>query len=124
MRLVKSENKHNTILFVVLAPSIPDRNGDYIEIDDITKTAHEFMINLNEKKINVDHEEGTDIDEEEYNFVESYIMPCDFEVSEGLVIPMGSWILGIKFSDGLYKDILNGEYIGISMEGTGVRLDA
>jgi hypothetical protein len=55
VRLIKSDMQHNTIMFVVLVPDEEDRNGDIISIDEITKTAHEFMINVNEKKVNVDH---------------------------------------------------------------------
>jgi hypothetical protein len=89
VRLIKSESKHNTILFVALVPDEEDRNGDIMDVDEITKTAHEFVMNLSKKKINIDHEENSDIEDEEYDYVESYIMPCDFTVDEDeeLVIP-------------------------------------
>jgi hypothetical protein len=40
-------------------------------------------------------------------------MPCDFVVDEKneLVVPMGSWVVGIKFSDEMFQKILDGEYV-------------
>lgn len=105
---------HNTVVFAVLVPNEIDRNGDYITVDEITKTAHNFVINLHEKKVNIDHQKGTDIPTAQ--FVESYIAPVDISVDDTNVIPQWSRMVGIKFDDDMYQAILNGEYIGVSME--------
>jgi len=118
VKFIKSKKTFNTILFVILVPEIEDRNGDIISEDEIIETAHEFMINSNKKKININHSSSDEVDEEEYDFVESYIMPCEFVVDEDndLIIPKWSWVLWIKFSDEVYEDILDGKYVWVSME--------
>jgi hypothetical protein len=75
------------------------------------------MINITSKRVNVDHEPNTDIKTAQY--VESYIAPVDIERPIG-TIPAGSWLVGIKFDPALYEQILGGEYVGVSLEGTGV----
>lgn len=66
-------------MFVVLTPNVADRNGDIMSEDQIIKTAHEFVINLAQKSINVDHQDGTDLPEDEARVVESFIAPVDLE---------------------------------------------
>ncbi len=125
MRVIKANESHQTAIFVVLEPESIDRNGDIVSLDTITKAAHEFMINLSEKVVNLDHTKGdvTDMDKEEAAFVESYILPAkiDGEDEDGnkYTIPAGSWMVGIKFSDELWKGLLAGDFTGISLEGWG-----
>lgn len=85
MQLLKTDNTHKTISFCVLTPDIMDRNGDIISEDEITKTAHDFMQNISEKYINIDHEDGTNIDKSKYSFVENFIAPTDIIVGENIV---------------------------------------
>jgi hypothetical protein len=85
IKVIKTESEesgHNTVTFVVLEPDTVDYNGDTITADEIIKTAHEFMINLQDKTVNVDHEPGTEIDPEDAKFVESFILPMDLEFEE------------------------------------------
>lgn len=118
MQMIKSDNGFNTVLFVALVPFEIDRNGDIITEEEITKTAHEFVRNLWEKSVNVDHVADTDIKTAE--FVESFVAPVTIPV--GLeTIPKGSWVVGIKFDDDTYKAIQDGEFVGISIEGVGQR---
>ena len=91
--------------FVVLEPDVADRNGDIISEDEIINTAHEFMINLIEKKINIDHDDDLEIDKEEAQFVESFITPVSIPVDENDEIKKGSRLVAIKFSDDLFKKI-------------------
>lgn len=118
-RIVKTEvSSFNTVLFVALVPFDVDRNGDIITDVEITKTAHDFVIHLSKKKVNVDHQENTDITTAE--FVESFIAPVEIPV--GLeVIPKWAWIVGIRFDDDTYKAIQDGEFVGISIEWKGIR---
>lgn len=115
-KLVKTSDLHKTVTFVVLEPDVEDRNGDIIEADEIIKTAHNFVINLNKKYINVDHEEGTETDEAQ--IVESYISNEDVPVGAE-VIKKGSRFVGIKFSEDMYEKVKTGEIVGVSMEGFG-----
>lgn len=62
MRIAKTNSDHKTITFVILTPETVDRNGDKISQDEIIKTAHEFVINIKDKYVNVDHEDGTNLD--------------------------------------------------------------
>lgn len=78
MQIIKTDNSFNTVLFVALVPFEQDRNGDIISDTEITKTAHDFVMNLSKKAVNVDHEKNTDIQTAE--FVESFIAPVDIQV--------------------------------------------
>lgn len=113
MQIIKTDNSFNTVLFVALVPLEIDRNGDIITEEEITKTAHDFVRNLNKKAVNVDHVDDTEIKTAE--FVESFIAPVDIPV--GLeTIPQGAWVVGIRFDDDTYKAIQDGEFVGISIE--------
>jgi len=78
MKIIKTDNCFNTVLFVALVPFEIDRNGDIITDEEITKTAHDFVKNLASKSVNVDHTEDTEIKTAE--FVESFIAPVDIPV--------------------------------------------
>lgn len=118
--LITKTSWHNTVMFVVLTPNVADRNGDIMSEDEIVSTAHEFVINLAQKKINVDHQDWTDLPEDDARVVESFIAPIDLE-NDGGVIEKGSWLIAMKLSDQLYQDALDGKISWISMEGYGIR---
>jgi len=114
MEILKTSDKHNTILFVALEPDEVDRNGDKISTDEIHKTAYEFMQNLSVKKVNVNHLDDTDINDAK--FVESYILnETRWEVKKW------SWIVWIKFPEKIYKQFMDGEFVWISIEWEAVR---
>ena len=104
----------NTVLFAVLVPNEVDRNWDIITEDEIVKTAYQFMKNLEQKAVNVDHQRWTIIPQT--YFVESYIAPLDIPVWEWKTIPKWSWIVGIQFDEKIYNEIVNWNYVGVSME--------
>lgn len=113
--IVKTSEVHKTITFAVLIPNEVDLNNDTIDADEIIKTAHNFVENLDLKKINVDHKDWTDI--ATIKIVESYILPQTMEF-EDWSLPEWTWMVALKFEDDLlYQSVLNGEYVGISMEG-------
>ena len=115
MKLLKTTMKHNTVTFIALVPDEVDRNGDIISEDEIIRTAHEFMLNLNTKAVNVDHIEWSEIKKEEAFFVESYVLPFETTIW-GEKIPKWCWLVGIKFSDGLFEKVKWWDFIGISIE--------
>ncbi len=121
MLLLKANDSHQTAIFVVLEPETIDRNGDIVSVDTITEACHDFMLNLEEKAVNLNHEKNTDIPE--LQFVENYILPMDLEGTDGdgkdYVISAGSWMIGIKFSDSLWEKLVEGSFTGISLEGMG-----
>lgn len=114
--LYKFSETHQTASFVILVPDMVDRNGDIITKDEIIKTAHEFFINISEKKIDVNHEQDTDLPDNVYKFVESYITPSDI-ITDWWIIPTWSWIVGIKFFDNdLWEKVKSWEISGVSMD--------
>jgi len=116
MRILKTDQAHQTATFVVLEPETVDRNGDLIHEDDIIKTAHEFVRNLHEKYVNVNHQPDTKLQDVE--FVESFVLPEDLVISNS-AIKKGSWLVGFHFlSTELWDQVLSGEIVGVSMEGT------
>lgn len=112
MRIVKASLKHRTAVFVVLEPEVVDRNGDIVGVEEITDAAHDFVLNLSEKAVNVDHKKNTDTPDAQ--FVESYILPADLEGEdpEGneYTISAGSWMVGIKFSEVLWEELQKGKF--------------
>ena len=111
-KISEVNNTHKIVTFAVLVPDEEDLNGDIITKDEIIKTAVDFAKNLADKKINFDHQNGTDTDEAW--FVETYILPVDLDW-----LPQGTWMVGIQFSDDLYQKILDKEIVWVSMEGWG-----
>jgi hypothetical protein len=80
MKIFKTQQEiHNTVSFVALEPDIVDYNGDIISVDEVIKTAHNFMLNLQDKVVNINHQKGTDLPKDEARFVESYILPVDID---------------------------------------------
>jgi hypothetical protein len=48
--------------------------------------------------------------------VESFILPVDLPIEEE-VVKAWSWLVGFKFDDDqLYKKVITGEIVGVSME--------
>lgn len=114
-KITKTSETHKTITFAILVPDEVDLNGDMIPKDEIVKTAHNFVETLDLKKVNVDHKDGTDIPT--VKIVESYILPMDMPI-DWEIIPEGSWMVALKFEDDkLYQDVLNWDYVWVSMEG-------
>lgn len=115
-KIVSEDNVHKIITFPVLVPDEEDLNGDTITKDEIVKTAINFALSLWVKKINIDHQDGTDT--LEARFVETYILPIDMWMPGGL-LPQGTWMVGIQFSEELYQKVIDGDIIGVSMEWWG-----
>ena len=115
---IKKSSIANVVIVPVLIPDEEDLNGDIITADEIQKTAYEFIENLASKEVNIDH---TTEEVKDSVFVESYIAPVDLDFGDGEIIPRGSWIVGIKLSDEYYAMALNGEFVGVSMEGFGFK---
>lgn len=105
---IRKVESFNVVIFVALVPDVEDRNGDVISEDEIRKTAYDFMTNLSEKSVNIDHEPGTEISSA--TFVESCILLEDLSRGE-VIVPKGSRLVGIRFDDTTYQKILDGEFI-------------
>lgn len=100
--------------FVVLEPDTEDRNGDVITAEEIMKAAHEFFVYKDQKRININHEYGTD--RMDVVYVGSLIAPVDIVLPDG-IIKAGSWLVEMKFlSESLWQQVLDGSITGVSME--------
>lgn len=119
MQILKADDSLRTATFVALVPDVEDRNGDVITAKEIAKTAHRFMQDVINKKVNVNHKAWTDL--EDVKYVESYIAPVDMEIKKGVTIPKWSWLVGMKFNEELFKKVSSGEFSGISIEATWYR---
>lgn len=115
-KICKTDLWHNTVTFVVLEPDVADRNWDIISEDEIINTAHEFMINLVDKKINIDHDDDAEVEQTDAQFVESFITPVSIQINEDNEIKKWSRLVAIKFSDDLFKKIEDWEIVWISMQ--------
>ena len=115
-RNIKKIESQNTALFIALVPDEVDLNGDKISAEEIKKAAYEFMKNLQDKAVNIDHEEKTNI--ETAHFVESYLTLVDME-RNGDTIPQWTWIVGIQFDEDTFEKVQEGDFIWISIEWKG-----
>lgn len=117
IKLLKTDDTHRTISFCILTPNIEDRNWDIISEEEIIKTAHEFGANMQDKFLNIDHKDKSDIQKTKYIYVENFIAPCDIEIWENTV-KKWSWYVGIKFLDKkLYEAVKSWEFVWVSMQG-------
>ncbi len=116
-RAVKKIETQNTVLFIALVPDEMDWNWDVISAEEIKKAAYEFMLNLQNKKVNVNHEDNTEIDSA--HFVESYLTLFDMDRWDDDVIPAWTWIVWIQFDDDTFNKIIDWEFVWISIEWVG-----
>ncbi|MDD3145453.1 MAG: XkdF-like putative serine protease domain-containing protein [Candidatus Gracilibacteria bacterium] len=62
IKLLKTDDIHKTVSFCILTPDIEDRNGDVITSEEIIKIAHDFGANMQNKFLNIYHEDNTQIE--------------------------------------------------------------
>lgn len=116
-RIIKTESSNQTATFVILEPGVVDLNGQEISESEIIKTAHEFVMNISKKYVNVDHKKWTVQDDVVY--VESYVSPVDITIADS-TIKKWTWLVAFKFlSADKWQMVLDGEITGVSMEGEG-----
>jgi hypothetical protein len=121
-RLVKSEPAKQFTLTVAYPANKPDvgkaRDGhrDFAGEDDIEKAAHQYM--LNSREVGLWHENGT---EGAGRVVESYIYRGPDWTIGDYVVKAGDWLLGVKWGDSAWAQILDNKIQGLSMQGTAKR---
>ena len=116
IRLLKTDDIHKTVIFCILTPDTPDRNWDVITSEEIIKTAHDFGVNMQNKFLNADYEENTEIEKTKYQFVENFIALNDIIVWE-TIVKKWSWYVWVKFLDNdLYKSVKTWDFVWVSME--------
>jgi hypothetical protein len=113
-------NAHKQIVYsVVLSPNEIDAQDDFMDAEDIEKTAHRYL--ANSRVIGSGHSKPI----KAYP-VESFIAPQDFEVDGQYghqTVTKGSWVLGVKIDDpDEWQKVVDGEYQGVSVGGLGERI--
>lgn len=113
--ITKVKKYKQVIITPVLIPDEADYAGDGISIEEVEKTAYDYMING--RKIGLMHK-GRPIDA---SIVESRLLRRD-EIEDGVRTPKGSWEAGIKINNKkVWKMILDGTLKGVSIQGYGFR---
>lgn len=108
VNIQKTDSLLQIVYGEVYAPNVPDTQGDFMLAEDIRKMAHNFVRSLKLRKVDVNH----DNEPLEASIVESFIARED----DKIYLP-GSWVVGIKIDDDkVFKQILDGEINGFSME--------
>ncbi|KKK76473.1 hypothetical protein LCGC14_2863280, partial [marine sediment metagenome] len=116
--ILKVKKYKQVIITPVLIPNEPDYAGDGISIEEVEKTAYDYM--EKHRKIGLMHK-GQPI---KASIVESRILRSD-EIENGIRTPKGTWEAGIKINnDKVWKMILDGTLKGVSIQGYGYRRKA
>lgn len=95
---------------------VVDRQGDIIEADELTKTAHEFMRSYRAGKVM--HEGEPD----QVEYVESLVFTPDVQTALGINLgKVGWWIGGFVRSDEVWRDVKAGRLRTLSIGGRALR---
>jgi hypothetical protein len=125
--ILSKSSDEERIAYSIAYPAMPkgwkDSQGDRIEIKELEKAAHNWMINstrydLHHKELNVSKDDAV--------VVESFIAPVDIDWPVGNNIfkrvNKGSWIVATKFSDQLWTRVKKGEFAAYSIRGKAKRI--
>lgn len=113
--ITKVKKYKQVIITPVLVPDEADYAGDGISIEEIEKTAYDYMIKG--RKIGLMHK-GKPINA---SIVESRLLRRD-EIENGIRTPRGTWEAGIKINnEKVWKMVLDGTLKGVSIQGYGFR---
>jgi hypothetical protein len=105
----KSEQEQHLVYGEVYAPDRPDAQGEYMNREEIQKSAHEFIRSGRMDQIDVMHDNKV---VKGCSVVESFIARDD----DPVFLP-GSWVVGIHIPDAdLWDKVKKGEINGFSME--------
>jgi len=115
-KLQSQDSKLNKFAVELLDRIIKEvREGNKVRID---------MNKLEKRYDNLQKQVGdmhTDFGDELGTVVESFVCPNDIEINDEK-IEKGTWLLGVHWTEKMFEKILNGERIGYSMGGKGLRV--
>lgn len=119
-RVIKSDDEKRLLYGVVYAPFEIDSQGDWTDVEEIEKAAHEFIMLYGKGEAFID--EGHNDKRAEVEPVQSFIAPVDFTY-DGAVesVKKGSWVLVTHFLTQEAWERAKKEYSGYSMAGKGKR---
>lgn len=121
VEIVKTDDDKQIVTGVVLQPEIPDSDKDVVSESDIEEAMYKFM--ESPAQFDVGHDLNV-VNPKDIILVENYLAPVDIAFKKGkkeTKIKKGSWIMGVKLSDGLWKDVKSGKINGFSPWGTALR---
>lgn len=151
--LEKSAPTRRYTLGIVYEPDSVDTQGEFAKAEDIEAAAWDFLARLqvlaksgalllasalkaDKADVEVDitdlgdllKGEGLDdqhlqVDEPLGTIVESYVAPCDLNIN-GQPVKKGAWLLGVRWTEGMFEKIHSGERTGLSMFGHATRVEA
>ena len=126
IRITKSNYEKQWAFGIALAPNEIDSYGDIETPDEIADAIAAYMLNVwkgdRPEVVGKQHEEPI-----EAIPIQCFQAPVDFWYDDSphtpeYMVPKGAWVLGIHILDKKeFEKVVSGEYIGFSMQGTGVR---
>lgn len=127
LAVMKADQMQQIVYGVVLEPDTVDSQKDYVPAADVELTAHNYLANAilgNNTVHKIGHRltSGVRSGSPRLVPVESFIAPVDFTYDGVEWVKKGSWVLAAKVLDKkLWQGILDGEFTGWSVGGTGQR---
>lgn len=124
---VKKADAHQQVLYgVVLEPNTVDSQDDYMLPNQVEKAAHLYLKKVARGKASVSklqhRAQGFFKGKPGVVPVESFIAPVDFSYDGKEMIKKGTWVMALHIEDpGIWQDVLDGKYTGLSIGGTGIR---
>lgn len=100
------------VLGVVLAPEVFDAQNDIVSVDEIRKTAWDWLRHF--RNLGLQHK---GLINGKVHVVESFLAPVDIQIG-GETITRGTWMIGVHVDDDeLWADVKSGKLTGFSMGG-------
>lgn len=111
--IVKADKEKQIVYGVALRANRPDSQNDIITKEEIEKAAHRFLIES--RRGDLQHKEM--LSDQDFKVVESAIARVD----ERPHIQAGDWVLAVKLSDRLWKQVKDKKINAFSIRGVGRR---
>jgi len=127
LELKKADKLRGLVYGIVLEPDVIDLQKDFESPEEVERAAHSYLTNLwlSETPNMIGAEHAYPIDEA--IVVESFIAPVDFWYDgsphdEEHMVSKGAWVVCSLIRDkDEFAKVVSGEYLGYSMQGSGIR---
>lgn len=124
---VKKAEQHKQIIYgVVLEPNVLDSQDDFMIPDQVERAAHTYLKRVSRGQASVSklqhRAQGFFKQKPSVVPVESFIAPCDFSYDGKETVRKGTWVMALHIEDdGVWRDVMDGKYTGLSIGGSGIR---
>lgn len=110
IEVLKSDDEKRLIYGIVLKPDVADAHGDLMEVSEIEKSAHNYLMFYREA--GEEHRQRA-----EAVIVESYLAPVDF-IQNNREVKKGAWVVAMKvLDDTLWLKVKTGSLNAFSAGG-------